>query len=138
MMPYAGFTVKKRQEMWCEAAQTATMLDNDMVQEKDRKPPHMKFYGEDPKYGKYHTIFGEIGMTAISSTPNKVGRTKLDPRGCISMFVGFSLDHPAEIYHFINLSTKRIIHSRDVKWLDKHGVNIIKYQQSRRYKKREI
>ena len=33
MMNYAGFTVKKRQEMWCEAAQTAMMLDNDMVQE---------------------------------------------------------------------------------------------------------
>ena len=105
--------------MWHEAAKTATMLDNDTVQEKDRKPPHMKFYGEDPKYGKYLTAFGEIGMTAISSTPNKVGRTKLDPRGCISMFVGFSQDHPAEIYHFINLSTKRIIHSRDVKRLDK-------------------
>ena len=35
------------------------------------------------------------------------------------MFVGYSLDHPADIYHFINLSTERIIHSKDVKWLDK-------------------
>ena len=35
------------------------------------------------------------------------------------MFVGYSLDHPADTYHLINLSTKRIIHSRDVKWLDK-------------------
>ena len=35
------------------------------------------------------------------------------------MFVGYSLDHPTDTYHFINLSTKRIIHSRDVKWLDK-------------------
>ena len=35
------------------------------------------------------------------------------------MFVGYSLDHPADTYHFSNLSTKRIIHSRDVKWLDK-------------------
>ena len=34
------------------------------------------------------------------------------------MFVGYSLDRPADTYHFINLSTKRIIHSRDVKWLD--------------------
>ena len=31
MMSYAGFTVKKRQEMWCETAQTATMPDNVMV-----------------------------------------------------------------------------------------------------------
>ena len=56
-------------------------------------------------------------MAAISS--NKVGRTKLDQRGHISMFLGYSLDHPADTYQFINLSTKRIIHSRDVKWLDK-------------------
>ena len=74
MMNYAGFTANKRQEMWCEAAQTAMMLDNVMVQEKDRKPSHVKFYSEDPKYAKYLRTFGEIGMTAISS--NKVGRTK--------------------------------------------------------------
>ena len=35
------------------------------------------------------------------------------------MFVGYSLNHPADTYCFIYLSTKRIIHSRDVKWLDK-------------------
>ena len=35
------------------------------------------------------------------------------------MFVGYSLDHPADTYCFINLCTKRIIRSRDVKWLDK-------------------
>ena len=40
MMNHARFTVKKRQEMWCEAAQTATMLDNLLVQEKSGKPPH--------------------------------------------------------------------------------------------------
>ena len=34
------------------------------------------------------------------------------------MFVGYSLNHPTNTYRFINLSTKRIIHSRDVKWLD--------------------
>ena len=117
MMNHAEFTVQKRQEMWCEAAQTATILDNVLVQEKGGKPPHTKFYGEDPKYAKYLRTFGEIGVTAISS--NKVGRTKLDPRGQISMFVGYSLDNPTDTNRFINLSMKRIIHNRDVKWLDK-------------------
>ena len=79
MMNHARFTVKKRQEMWREAAQTAMMLDNVLVQENGGKPPHTKFYDEDPKYAKYLRTFGEIGMTAISS--NKVRRTKLDPRG---------------------------------------------------------
>ena len=44
MMNHARFTVKKRQEMWCEAAQTATMLDNVLVQEKGGKPPPTKFF----------------------------------------------------------------------------------------------
>ena len=79
MMNHGGFTVKKRQEKWCEAAQTAMMLDNVLVQEKGGKPPLTKFYGEAPRYSKYLRTFGEIGMTAISS--NKVGRTKLDPGG---------------------------------------------------------
>ena len=44
MMNHARFTAKKRQEMWCEAAQTATMLDNVLVQGKGDKPPHTKLY----------------------------------------------------------------------------------------------
>ena len=106
MMNHARSTVKKRQEMWCEAAQTTTLLDNVLVQEKGAKPPHTKFYSAEPKFAKYLRTFGEIGVTAIS-------------RGRISMFVGYSLNHPADTYCFINLSTKRVIHSRDVKWLDK-------------------
>ena len=51
--------------MWCEAALTSTMIDNVLVKEKGRKPPHTKFYGEDPKYAKYLRTFGEIGVTTI-------------------------------------------------------------------------
>ena len=50
MMNHDRFTVKKRQEMWCEAEQTATMLDNVLVQEESGKPPHTKLYGEDPSW----------------------------------------------------------------------------------------
>ena len=75
MMNHARFTVKKRQDMWCEAAQTATMLDNVLVQEEGGNQPHSKFYSEDPKYAKYLRTFGEIGVTSISS--NKIARTKL-------------------------------------------------------------
>ena len=74
MMNHARFTVTKRQEMWCKAAQTATILNNVQVQEKGGKPPDTKFYSEVPKYAKYLRTFGEIGATAISS--NKVARSK--------------------------------------------------------------
>ena len=33
--------------------------------------------------------------------------------------MGYSLDHPTDTYRFTSLSTKKIIHSKDVKWLDK-------------------
>ena len=39
MMNHAGFTMDKRQQLWCEAAQTTSMLDNIMVQESANSPP---------------------------------------------------------------------------------------------------
>ena len=36
MMNHAGFTMAKRQELWCEAAQTTTLLDN---QDSAKSPP---------------------------------------------------------------------------------------------------
>ena len=65
MMNHAGFTMAKRQQLWCEAAQTATLLDNILVQDSAKSPPSTQFFGVDA---------------------NKVGRTKIDPRRKISLF----------------------------------------------------
>ena len=43
MMNHAGFTMAKRQQLWCEAAQTATILDNILVQESAKSPPFTQF-----------------------------------------------------------------------------------------------
>ena len=43
MMNHAGFTMAKRQQLWCEAAQTATMLDNSLVQYSAKSPPYTQF-----------------------------------------------------------------------------------------------
>ena len=43
MMNHAGFTMAKRQQLWCEAAQTAAMLDNILVQESARVPLLLNF-----------------------------------------------------------------------------------------------
>ena len=53
MMNHAGFTMAKRQQLWCEAAQTATMLDNILVQENAKSPPFTQFFGVDAKYAKH-------------------------------------------------------------------------------------
>ena len=49
MMNHAGFTMAKRQQLWCEAAQTATMLDNILVQESAKSPPFTQFFGVEAK-----------------------------------------------------------------------------------------
>ena len=43
MMNHAGFTMAKRQQLWCEAAQTATLLDNILVQDSAKSPPFTQF-----------------------------------------------------------------------------------------------
>ena len=37
-MNHAGFTMAKRQQLWCEAAQTASLLDNILVQDSAKSP----------------------------------------------------------------------------------------------------
>ena len=39
MMNHGGFTMDKRLLLWCEAAQTATLLDNILVQDSAKSPP---------------------------------------------------------------------------------------------------
>ena len=71
MMNHAGFTMAKRQQLWCEAAQTATMLDNILVQDSAKSPPFTQFFGVDAKYAKHLSVFGE--MCVVADTDNKVG-----------------------------------------------------------------
>ena len=78
MMNHVGFTMAKRQELWCEAAQTATLLDNILVQDSAKSPPFTKFFRVDAKYVKHLKVFGE--MCVVADANNKVGRTKIDPR----------------------------------------------------------
>ena len=117
MTNHAGFTMAKRQQLWCEAAQTATILDNIVVQESAKSPPFTQFFGVDVKYAKHLRVFGE--MCVVADTDNKVGRTKTDPRGKISLFVGYSTQHAGDVYRLLNPKTSRVIHSRDVKWTGK-------------------
>ena len=58
-------------------------------------------------------------MCVAGDTVNKVGRTKIDPRGKISLFVGYSTQHARNVYRLLNFKRSRVIHSRDVKWTGK-------------------
>ena len=65
---------------------------------------------------KYMRTFGEMAVVAIHE--GKKMRSKLDNRGKTCMFVGYAKDHAGDVYRFLNINTKRIIMSRDVRWLN--------------------
>ena len=58
----------KRQEWWCEATQTATLLDNILVQDSAQSPPFTQFFRVDAKYAKHLKLFGE--MCVVADTDN--------------------------------------------------------------------
>ena len=58
-------------------------------------------------------------MCVSADTSNKVGRTKIDTRGQLSMFVGSSTQHAGDVYRFLHLKTNHLFYSRDVQWLGK-------------------
>ena len=116
MLIQAGLEPKHKGELWCEVISTATKLDNIMVRPERTKPPYTLFYGEDAKYAQSLRIFGEMAVVAIHE--GKKMRSKLDDRGKTCMFVGYAENHAKDVYRFLNIHTKRIILSRDVRWLN--------------------
>ena len=112
---------------------TATNLDNIMVQPDRTKPPFTLFYNKDVKYMKHLRSFGEMAVVAIHE--GKKMRSKLDNRGKTCMFVGYADDHSGDVYRFLNVKTKRIIMSRDARWLNimwKH------YKKKHNYARRQV
>ena len=53
MMNHAGFTMANRQQLWCEAALHATLLDNNFVQDSAKSPPFTKCFRVNAKYAKH-------------------------------------------------------------------------------------
>ena len=112
----AGINSKEKGEFWCEVISTATNLDNLMVRPDRTKSPYTLFYNKDAKFMKHLRFFGEMAVVAIHE--GKTRRSKLDNRGKTCMFVGYADDHSGDVYRFLNIHTKRIIMSRDARWLN--------------------
>ena len=81
------------------------------------KVPLLLIFGVDAKYARHLRVFGE--MCVVADTHNKVGRTKIDPRGKICLFVGYSTQHGEDVYRLLNPKTSRVILNRVVKWIGK-------------------
>ena len=107
MTNFTGFTTSKKRQLWYEAANTATMLDNILVHEQNSAPPYTMFFGQEAKHDKHLRTFGEICVTA--DTSNKVGRTKIDTRGRICILLGCSTQYAGDVYRFLHMKTNHII-----------------------------
>ena len=79
MMNHTGFTMAKTQQLWCEPAETTTLLDNILVQDSAKTPPFTQFFGVDAKYTKHLRGFGE--MCVVTDNIIKWGGPRLIQEG---------------------------------------------------------
>ena len=116
MLIQAVINSKEKGEFLCEVISTATNLDNIMVRPDSTKPPYNLFYNKDAKFMKHLRSFGEMAVVAIHE--GKKMRSKLDNREKTCMFVGYADDHSGDVHRFLNIHTKRIVMTRDARWLN--------------------
>ena len=102
-----------RKGLWCECANTATKLEN--IASRDTNPPFTKFHGRDSGIVPHLRQFGEMGVVAV----RKKIQGKMESKGVVCIFVGYAEDHSGDTYRMMNVNTKKIIMSRDVRWLNK-------------------
>ncbi len=116
MLNCARLTKHLRSGLWAQSADTATKMECLLVEKEGEISPYEKFYGKRPAFAKHLRIFGEMG---IVSDQKKTIRSKLADRGFSCMFVGYPAHHAGDTYSMLNLSTLRVIKTRNVTWLKK-------------------
>jgi hypothetical protein len=118
MLNGARLTKELRHGLWTEAARTASDLENTLVTKVKPVAAFNQFYETElPGIRNAHP-FGEIGI--VNNHKGKTLCGKLEDCGRACLHLGRAKDQPRDTYRFLNLETKRIIHSRDVLWLDKN------------------
>jgi hypothetical protein len=117
--------------LWAECASTATFLSNILV-DQENTSPYEKFFNSSPKFPIDMYPFG---TTCIVTNRSHI-KSKLQDRGEECIFVGYASDHASDVYRFFKKSTRKIILSRDVKWLlnenKKDEIKLIKEHETGR------
>ena len=103
-----------RNDLLADVSNTSTLLGNILSSVGD-KPPHVRFYGDLPRYSSGLRIFGELG---IVHQGNK-NRSKLEGRGVTCIFVGYSEVHAVGTYRMFNRRSRKVVVNRNVKWLQR-------------------
>ena len=115
MMNAAKLTQELRNLLWCEAAATATDIENLLIPRDSNGPARTDFFKKDLPKAENLRQFGEIGIVKIG----KDVKGKLSDRGIPVMYLGREKDHAGDTYRLLNIGTKKLIVSRDAIWLNK-------------------
>ena len=110
----AKLTQPLRQLLWAEAANHSTDVINGICTSTNPIPPYRAFYNKDPSYFKYLRPFGELSVIASN---NKL-KSKMSDRGFLGLYLGREPYHTNDTYRFLNLSSHRVLLSRNVKFMN--------------------
>ena len=117
MMEAAGFEYDRQLELWRKAASTATKLSNIMVTKSTEKSHHKRFFGIKPKIVDNLRTFGDL--LVVTANPGPTIKGKIEDRGILCVFLGYAAGHDGKTYRMLNLKTRKVLLTRDVKWLHK-------------------
>jgi hypothetical protein len=106
-----------REGVWPEAANYATEVENVIVTTTKPITALHQFYGITNPKVKVMKSFGE--MAIVEDNAQRKIRAKLENRGRSCLFLGHAPNHADDTYCFMNLTTKKVLVSRDVVWLGK-------------------
>ncbi len=118
MLNWADLEEKMRKKLWAKCVNLATSLDNITVNEESKKSPYDLLLGENPKFCVSLRVFGEDGI--YRRTEIRSMKPKLDDRGVLCIFVGYSPEHAEGVYRMYNPETGQVRISRDIRWFNKN------------------
>ena len=103
--------------LWTEVANTATLLENNLINPNWTLSPFQQFLGK----GKKHvlTLMQQFGEMCIATYKDNTYWTTLASHGTPGICVGYSENHPTGTYRIFNPKTKKVILTRDVTFLQK-------------------
>jgi Reverse transcriptase (RNA-dependent DNA polymerase)/gag-polypeptide of LTR copia-type len=115
MMNAAKLTQELRNSLWCEAASTATDVENLLIGRNEDQPARLAFFKKDLPKADNLKQFGEMAIIKMGGDV----KGKLTNRGIPVMYLGRQKDHAGDTFRFLNIATKRVLVSRDAIWLNK-------------------
>jgi hypothetical protein len=113
MMVHARLTKEMQSKLWAEAVNCSVFLENLILKANKDKPALEKWTGKSIRSHFNKLVqFGRVGYVAKKATL----KAKMNEKGYPAIMVGYAANSSSGTYRLYNPSTKRVIHSRDVKW----------------------